>query len=346
MGPSWVVPRDYATIPTGVPSTADLPHDSAGERLNVSVWCLFSAATVFLLLRVYCRFLGRRNLWWDDWILIAGWVSFAFSPACAQWLVDDAIPIGVEPDGLGIPSDRYRYLTRTQPADTTPWRSRASQVVLIGDAVLVSVMVHNGMGEHTYDITPQQFEVLGPLIVARATLTIIATVWTKTSFAVTVLRLAEGWLKWVLWYIIISMNIAMGLSAIFGYVQCTPIAKSINHLLPGTCWDANVLIDYSIFSGGEFTNDLLLLHCFCIASALLVLLRGVTVRVEDKADTQGASCSVLWRMRRRARLVALVHHLEPADADQRKDWRCCCHEHGPRVSKATPTNLSSIRPGC
>jgi hypothetical protein len=34
---------------------------------------LLSAA--FLGLRIYCKFLRHRSLWWDDHILIAAWVS-------------------------------------------------------------------------------------------------------------------------------------------------------------------------------------------------------------------------------------------------------------------------------
>ena len=52
-----------------------LPHDTAGPRLNTSVWVLFSLSSIFLSLRVYCKYLGRRGLWWDDWILIVSWVS-------------------------------------------------------------------------------------------------------------------------------------------------------------------------------------------------------------------------------------------------------------------------------
>jgi len=55
-------------------NTTGLPHDNAGPGLNVTVWTLTGLATFFLGLRVYCKFLGRRNLWWDDYILIAAWV--------------------------------------------------------------------------------------------------------------------------------------------------------------------------------------------------------------------------------------------------------------------------------
>jgi hypothetical protein len=147
------------------------------------------------------------------------------------------------------------------------------QVVLLADAILISVMVHNGLGLHTSQLSLFQLQTLGPLILARASLTIIATVWSKTSFAVTLLRLAEGWLKPVLWFILVTMNIAMGLSVVFGFVQCTPIAKSINMTLPGTCWPFTTLLYYSMSSGSEWNP---LLNIAPRVTAGLSLLHGLT----------------------------------------------------------------------
>lgn len=53
---------------------AKLPHDDRGLAILLSHWLLTAAATIFLGLRVYCKTSSRKNLWWDDWILIAAWV--------------------------------------------------------------------------------------------------------------------------------------------------------------------------------------------------------------------------------------------------------------------------------
>lgn len=55
-----------------------LPNN--GPKVNTAVWCLFAFATIFLGLRVYCKFRRNRGLWWDDYVLIASWVSL-FSAA-------------------------------------------------------------------------------------------------------------------------------------------------------------------------------------------------------------------------------------------------------------------------
>lgn len=54
---------------------AALPHDNSAPRLLASIWALAGIATVFLCLRIFCRLLKRRVLWWDDAILIASWVG-------------------------------------------------------------------------------------------------------------------------------------------------------------------------------------------------------------------------------------------------------------------------------
>jgi hypothetical protein len=52
-----------------------LPHDNYGPSLNAGVWVLTATAAVFLVLRLYCKFLRRKSLWWDDYVLLASFVS-------------------------------------------------------------------------------------------------------------------------------------------------------------------------------------------------------------------------------------------------------------------------------
>jgi hypothetical protein len=51
------------------------PHDDYGPQLNYGIWMLTALSTGFLALRVYCKFLRHRSLWWDDHVLIASWVG-------------------------------------------------------------------------------------------------------------------------------------------------------------------------------------------------------------------------------------------------------------------------------
>lgn len=45
-----------------------------GPHLNRVVWLLSSFSGLFLGLRLYCKLWRRRQLWWDDYLLIASWV--------------------------------------------------------------------------------------------------------------------------------------------------------------------------------------------------------------------------------------------------------------------------------
>lgn len=51
-----------------------LAHDNLGPQFNVAIWVLTGAAALFLALRLYCKFIRRKKLWWDDWVLLASFV--------------------------------------------------------------------------------------------------------------------------------------------------------------------------------------------------------------------------------------------------------------------------------
>ena len=79
---------------------------------------------------------------------------------------------------------------------------------------------------------------------------ILAVACSKTSFAITLLRLSDGWMKWFIWSLLILLNTSHYLSALFFWVSCNPPAKTYNRTLPGTCWPDYVSRNYSFFVGG------------------------------------------------------------------------------------------------
>jgi hypothetical protein len=107
-----------------------------------------------------------------------------------------------------------------------------------------------GYGLHIWDFDVQNN--MAPLVVmmnVTGTFSVTAAIWSKTSFGITLLHLTDGWAKKATWFIIVSMNIAMGLSALFPWVSCTPIHKAWDMYAVGTCWDPKVMVHYNIFSG-------------------------------------------------------------------------------------------------
>jgi hypothetical protein len=61
---------DFSRVPRLPPST------DFGPQINFTLWLLTALSAAFLSLRVYCKFLRHRGLWWDDHFLIASWVSY------------------------------------------------------------------------------------------------------------------------------------------------------------------------------------------------------------------------------------------------------------------------------
>ena len=152
------------------------------------------------------------------------------------------------------------------------WRNRGlwwDDAFLIGawvcitvECALLSAMTHLGYGLHIWDFPLQN---MGPLLVLvniAGTFSSTAAIWSKTSFAITLLKLTDGRIKALLWFVIVSMNIAMGLTALFPWVSCTPIQKAWDLNVPGTCWKPTVMVHYNIFSAAysavmDFTLALL-----------------------------------------------------------------------------------------
>jgi hypothetical protein len=129
------------------------------------------------------------------------------------------------------------------------WVLILSWVCLTGANVVTSETVKVGYGRHTYDIPLDVLIGKLPLLAnIGGTFSILAAVWSKTSFAITLLRIAQGWMWAGIWCIIVSMNVAMGLSALFIWIQCTPIEKSWNPLIEGQCFEMDIIINFLIFS--------------------------------------------------------------------------------------------------
>lgn len=48
--------------------------ESMGPLMRIVCWTLVGVSGLFLSLRLYCKFLKNRGLWWDDHVLIMAWV--------------------------------------------------------------------------------------------------------------------------------------------------------------------------------------------------------------------------------------------------------------------------------
>ncbi|KAK6082556.1 integral membrane protein [Seiridium cupressi] len=168
----------------------DVP-DRGPEVLAVS-WTLPVLSLIFLVLRLYCKFMRHRGLWWDDHVLTASWIA---SLVCS---------------------------------------------------IILTVNVRAGFGKHQRDIATENLASIGMRGVMVGIFMVLATAWSKTSFALTLLRLVNGWQKTALWVIIVTVNIFLTLSGFTNLLQCSPVDKVWQPYLPGTCWPSNVNLGISM----------------------------------------------------------------------------------------------------
>lgn len=128
----------------------------------------------------------------------------------------------------------------------------ASWVCLLVTDILTSwlvVAINFGVHSWDFDFVNDLNKMLLPILV-RGTFSITALAWSKTAFAITLLRLTDGWTKKIVWFLIITINLSLGLSALLPWVSCTPLKGAWVATEPGKkCWDQNVMLSYNIFSG-------------------------------------------------------------------------------------------------
>lgn len=48
--------------------------ESMAPLMRIACWFLVSISGLFLSLRLYCKYLQSRGLWWDDHVLVMAWV--------------------------------------------------------------------------------------------------------------------------------------------------------------------------------------------------------------------------------------------------------------------------------
>ena len=94
---------------------------------------------------------------------------------------------------------------------------------------------------------------LARINLVSVTFSIMASSWSKVSFAVTLLRISDGWIRKFLWAAIVFCNLFFGLAALFWWVSCKPLEKAWTPITPGSCWNpwvhVYVAIAVSAFSG-------------------------------------------------------------------------------------------------
>lgn len=121
-------------------------------------------------------------------------------------------------------------------------------------------IVSLGFGTHMWTISKENLKTINLDTILVATFGIIATTTSKSSFALTLHRIATNvWMKYFLIFVIVSINISMNLVWIFGFAKCTPLKRVWDKSVPGTCWDPKKLVKFQLFAACkmERTNSVI-----------------------------------------------------------------------------------------
>jgi hypothetical protein len=187
-----------------------------GPQINTTIWFLTAVSAIFLGLRLYCKIWRNRSIWWDDGMLVLAWVS-APSPGLQEELAVDSL----------------------------------LQAALASSAALESVSVSLGFGRHNVDISGDDFSRLLLVNNAAGFATILAAAWSKTSFAMTLLRISTGKVKIFVWFVLISVNLMLAATSTVQWAQCRPIERLWNNSIAGKCMERIVVIRLNAAAAGE-----------------------------------------------------------------------------------------------
>ncbi|ROV91508.1 hypothetical protein VMCG_09430 [Cytospora schulzeri] len=135
----------------------------------------------------------------------------------------------------------------------------ASWCMLVAFSGSTTYATKVGLGKHegsTDDPTPLQL-----MIVVATTFSVLGAAWSKTSFALTLLRITKGTLYWMIWAVIISLNIVLTFNAILQFIWCTPAKAVWDVMVAHKCWKRAIVVDYTIFAAAYSAGMDLLLAC-------------------------------------------------------------------------------------
>ena len=127
----------------------------------------------------------------------------------------------------------------------------AAWVTLVVRVGIATKQLEFDLGRHIWDLDTfdytDDFELFNLIGITFIT---CGMAWSKTAFAVTLLRISEGKLRSFLWFVIVTINVFMASGVLVRWLQCWPIQKGWEPNVDGGCWDEAISINLSISTGG------------------------------------------------------------------------------------------------
>lgn len=116
----------------------------------------------------------------------------------------------------------------------------------------------HGFGKHRSDLDRDSITATTLLQNISSTFSITASAWSKTSFALTMLRITGSKTRRFIWFAIVTINLTKAASGSVAWISCTPVYKAWTPYAEGTCWDKQSIANYNLFSGGMYYNALVI----------------------------------------------------------------------------------------
>lgn len=111
-----------------------------------------------------------------------------------------------------------------------------------------------GIGLHYEDMDYTKMPMVALISYSAGFATILAAAWSKTSFGITLLRISSGWVKWFVWFIIVSVNVVLGVSAAIMWTRCWPVKKLWYSETEGICYTTVTMERYQTFTSGRWQD--------------------------------------------------------------------------------------------
>ncbi|KAI1324770.1 hypothetical protein F5Y16DRAFT_402033 [Xylariaceae sp. FL0255] len=109
----------------------------------------------------------------------------------------------------------------------------ASWALLLVYDVFVMASLKLGLG--TLDVPLQNYKTLTLYGVVETVVSLLATAWSKTSFAIVLLQITRGLPKAIVWFSVITVNLTLITDALVSLFECSPVYKAWNYTAPGHC---------------------------------------------------------------------------------------------------------------
>jgi hypothetical protein len=130
--------------------------------------------------------------------------------------------------------------------------SHLLKISLLVSAATTSVCVSLDYGKNVWDMNPDNFPQMPFVAVFAGFFSVLAAALSKTSFGLTLIRVCRGWVRGLVWFIILTVNAILGTAMLFMWTKCRPVEKIWDDTVEGWCVDPNKIVVLFQWSAGKF----------------------------------------------------------------------------------------------